>query len=176
MSKIEIRKASLSNLEIIQHISKQTFSETFSEINTPENMEKYLQENFNTAQLTLEINNPDSPFYIAFCDSEPVGYLKLNLGNSQTETIKDETIEIQRIYVLKAFHGKKIGQLLLDQAIKVAQEYRVDYIWLGVWEENHRALQFYAKNGFVTFDKHIFILGNDQQTDLLMKLQIKTKS
>lgn len=172
MSKIEIRKASLSNLETIQYISKQTFTETFSEINTPENMEKYLQENFNTAQLTLEINNPDSPFYIAFCDNEPVGYLKLNRGNAQTETIKDETIEIQRIYVLNAFHGKKIGQLLLDQAINVAKEYHADYIWLGVWEENHRALQFYGKNGFVTFDKHIFILGNDQQTDLLMKLEI----
>lgn len=175
MSKIEIRKASLSNLETIQYISKQTFTETFSEINSPENMEKYLQENFNTAQLTLEINNTDSPFYIAFCDNEPVGYLKLNLKNAQTEVIKDETIEIQRIYVLNAFHGKKIGQLLLDQAIKVAEEYHVDYIWLGVWEENHRALQFYAKNGFVTFDKHIFILGNDQQTDLLMKLEINKK-
>ncbi|PVX47120.1 spermine/spermidine N-acetyltransferase [Flavobacterium sp. 103] len=173
---IEIKKAFLENLITIQNISKQSFTETFAEINTPENMEKYLQENFNTTQLTLEINNPDSPFYIAYFDREPVGYLKLNLGNAQTETIKDETIEIQRIYVLKAFHGKKIGQLLLDQAIKVAKEYDVDYIWLGVWEENHRALQFYAKNGFVTFDKHIFILGNDQQTDLLMKLPIKTKS
>jgi ribosomal protein S18 acetylase RimI-like enzyme len=170
---IEIKRAYLEDLSTIQTIGIACFTETFSEINTPENMEKYLQENFNTAQLTLEINNSDSPFYIAFCDNEPVGYLKLNLGNAQTETIKDETIEIQRIYVLKVFHGKKIGQLLLDQAIKVAEEYRVDYIWLGVWEENHRALQFYAKNGFVTFDKHIFILGNDQQTDLLMKLEIK---
>ena len=173
---IEIKKANLEDLITIQKISIESFTETFSEINTPENMEKYVQENFNTAQLTLEINNPDSPFYIAFCDNEPVGYLKLNLGNAQTETIKDETIEIQRIYVLKAFHGKKLGQLLLDQALKVAKENAVDYIWLGVWEENLRAIQFYTKNGFVTFDKHIFILGNDQQTDLLMKLPIKTKS
>jgi diamine N-acetyltransferase len=172
---IDIKKANLEDLATIQNVGITAFTETFSEINTPENMEKYVQENFNTAQLTSEINNPDSPFYIAFCDNEPVGYLKLNFRNAQTETIKDETIEIQRIYVLKAFHGKKIGQLLLDQALKVAQEYHVDYIWLGVWEENHRALQFYAKNGFATFDKHIFILGNDQQTDLLMKLPIKTK-
>jgi ribosomal protein S18 acetylase RimI-like enzyme len=172
----EIKRAHLEDLSTIQTIGIACFTETFSEINTPENMEKYLQENFNTAQVTLEMSNPDSPFYIAFCDNEPVGYLKLNLGNAQTETIKDETIEIQRIYVLKAFHGKKIGQLLLDQAIKVAHEIAVDYIWLGVWEENHRALQFYAKNEFVTFDKHIFVLGDDQQTDLLMKLPIKTKS
>lgn len=170
---IEIKRAHLKDLSTIQSISIASFTETFSEINTPENMEKYIKENFNTAQLTLEINNPDSPFYIALSNDEPVGYLKLNLRNAQTETKEDETIEIQRIYVLKAFHGKKLGQLLLDQAVKAAKEYRVDYIWLGVWEENHRALQFYAKNGFATFDKHIFVLGNDQQTDLLMKLPIK---
>jgi diamine N-acetyltransferase len=169
---IEIKKAILADLPIIQKISKQSFTETFSEINTPENMEKYIEESFNTEQLTSEINNPDSPFYIAFWETEPVGYLKLNFGNAQTEVIKDSTLEIQRIYVLQDFHGKKIGQLLLDQAIKIAQQEAVEYIWLGVWEENHRAIQFYIKNGFVIFDKHIFTLGNDQQTDLLMKLEM----
>jgi ribosomal protein S18 acetylase RimI-like enzyme len=169
---IEIKKATLSDLVTIQNISKQSFTETFAAINTPENMEKYLQESFNTAQLTAEINNSDSPFYIAFWNNEPVGYLKLNLGDAQTETVEDATLEIQRIYVLQAFHGKKIGQLLLDEAIKIAHQIPVNYIWLGVWEENHRALQFYTKNGFVTFDKHLFILGDDQQTDLLMKLEI----
>jgi ribosomal protein S18 acetylase RimI-like enzyme len=169
---IEIKKATLSDLVTIQNISKQSFTETFAAINTPENMEKYLQESFNTAQLTAEINNSDSPFYIAFWNNEPVGYLKLNLGDAQTEIVEDATLEIQRIYVLQAFHGKKIGQLLLDEAIKIAHQIPVNYIWLGVWEENHRALQFYTKNGFVTFDKHLFILGDDQQTDLLMKLEI----
>jgi ribosomal protein S18 acetylase RimI-like enzyme len=62
--------------------------------------------------------------------------------------------------------------LLLNEAIKIGQESGVDSIWLGVWEENQRALQFYSKNGFVEFDKHIFTLGTDIQTDLLMKLQM----
>jgi ribosomal protein S18 acetylase RimI-like enzyme len=172
---IEIKRAYLEDLTTIQNISITSFTETFSEINTPENMEKYLQENFNTAQITSEISNPYSIFYVAVWDNQPIGYLKVNLGSAQTETINDKTLEIQRIYVVKAFHGKKIGQSLLDQAIKMAQEYCVDYIWLGVWEENQNALQFYAKNGFVTFDKHIFVLGDEQQTDLLMKLQIIKK-
>jgi ribosomal protein S18 acetylase RimI-like enzyme len=170
---IEIKKANLEDLISIQIVGKQSFIETFTDNNTPENIEKYLQESFNTAQITLEINNPDSLFYLAFWENEPIGFLKVNLGGAQTESLYKNTLEIQRIYVLKAFHGKKIGQLLLDKAIEIAKQHLVDYIWLGVWEENHKALHFYNKNGFVTFDKHIFVLGNDQQTDLIMKLNTK---
>jgi ribosomal protein S18 acetylase RimI-like enzyme len=169
---IEIKKAYLEDLISIKNIGKQSFIETFTDNNTPENIEKYLQESFNTDQLTTDINNPKSIFYLAFWDNEPIGFLKVNLGDAQTESLYKNTLEIQRIYVLQAFHGKKIGQLLLDEAIKIAQQIPVNYIWLGVWEENHRALQFYAKNGFVTFDKHVFVLGDDKQTDLIMKLEI----
>jgi diamine N-acetyltransferase len=175
MNPIIIRKATISDLEIIQEISKQTFIETFTDVNTPENMENYIQENFNPVQVASEINNPESTFYLATLDSETIGYLKINFGNTQTEIFNKQAIEIQRIYVLKAFLGKKIGQLLLDEAIKIAYNNGINYLWLGVWEENHRAIQFYSKNGFVEFDKHIFILGNDIQTDLLMQLEINKK-
>lgn len=170
---IEIKKANLEDLISIQIVGKQSFIETFTDNNTPENIEKYLQESFNTAQITLEINNPESLFYLAFWENEPIGFLKVNLGEAQTESLYKNTLEIQRIYVLKAFHGKKIGQLLLDKAIEIAKQHLVDYIWLGVWEENHKALNFYNKNGFNTFDKHVFVLGDDKQTDLIMKLNTK---
>ena len=172
MSKIEINKASISELETIQKISIQTFTETFAAANTAKNMENYIRDNFNLEKISSEINNPDSAFYIATFENETVGYLKINFGNAQTEKQKENTLEIHRIYVLETFHGKKVGQLLLDEAIKIAQETNIDSIWLGVWEENHKALRFYTKNGFVEFDKHIFILGDEVQTDLLMQLEI----
>lgn len=175
MSPIIIKKATISDLEIIQEISKQTFIETFAEVNTAENMENYVRDNFNSAQLASEINNPESVFYLALLESEPVGYLKLNFGNAQTEIYNEKAMEIHRIYVSKKYIGKKIGQLLLDEALKIGQQTGVEYLWLGVWEENHRALQFYSKNGFVEFDKHIFTLGNDIQTDLLMRLETNKK-
>src|SRR5450756_1063418 len=106
MSKIEIKKATISDLEIIQEISKQTFTETFAAMNTPENMANYVRENFNPEQMTLEINNPESAFYLAVLENETIGYLKINFGNSQTKKQKENTLEIHRIYVLQAFHGK----------------------------------------------------------------------
>ncbi|TDE42093.1 GNAT family N-acetyltransferase [Flavobacterium rhamnosiphilum] len=173
MNPIEIRKATLSDLETIQNISIQTFKETFAAVNTPENIANYVKESFNSEQLTTELNNVNSQFYVAYSNAEAVGYLKINFSYAQTETINGNALEVHRIYVLQTFHGKNIGQLLLDEAKKIAQRTGVDYIWLGVWEENHRALRFYTKNGFVVFDKHVFTLGNDEQTDLLMQLLIK---
>jgi ribosomal protein S18 acetylase RimI-like enzyme len=85
--------------------------------------------------------------------------------------LQDEgALEIERIYVLKDFHGKSVGQVLYNKAIDIAKEKKTKYVWLGVWEENPRAISFYKKNGFVEFDKHIFILGDDEQTDIMMKL------
>ena len=99
-----------------------------------------------------------------------IGYLKLNFGDTQTELKDANAVEIERIYVLNEFQGKKVGQLFYDKAIEIAIERKADYVWLGVWEENKRALNFYRKNGFLEFDKHIFKLGEDEQTDIMMKL------
>lgn len=169
MASIIINKASFEDLETIQNLGIQTFSETFAENNSEEAMKKYLEESFNTEKVMSELNNPDSHFYIAWEEDNPVGYLKVNTGNAQTELQDETSLEIERIYVKKSHHGKKVGQLLYDQALETAQSFKKAYLWLGVWEENLRALNFYRKNGFIEFDKHIFRLGEEEQTDLMMK-------
>lgn len=173
MENIRIIKADLQDAEKLQKIGKQTFFETFSESNSDENMQKYLIEGFSIEKLTTELTDTNAEFYFAVFDEEVIGYLKLNFGDSQTELKDNKALEIERIYVSKEFHGKNIGQLLYDKAIEVANQKNADYVWLGVWEENPRAISFYKKNGFVEFDKHIFRLGDDEQTDIMMKLNLK---
>jgi ribosomal protein S18 acetylase RimI-like enzyme len=138
-------------------------------------MNKYLQDGFSTDKLTEELTNPNSEFYFALFAGDGIGYLKLNFGKSQTELKDNKALEIERIYVLKEFHGKKVGQLLYEKAIEVAKQKNADYVWLGVWEENPRAINFYKKNGFVEFDKHVFKLGEDEQTDIMMKLRMASE-
>lgn len=170
---IKIKSVTLNDIARLQTISKQTFYETFSEVNTEKNMQKYLDESFSSEKLTSEINNKNSAFYFAEFKSEIIGYLKINFGNAQTELRVNKTLEIERIYILKEFHGKKIGQMLYEKAIKIANQKNAEYVWLGVWEENKRAINFYRKNGFIEFNKHIFKLGDDEQTDIMMKRQLK---
>ncbi|PVH24478.1 GNAT family N-acetyltransferase [Sphingobacterium corticibacter] len=173
MEQIEIEQVTLNHIEELQQIGRQTFHETFSAGNTEENMTNYLNEGFSIEKLTAELSDKYAEFYFAIVDKNVVGYLKLNFGQSQTELQDDKALEIERIYVLKEFHGKKVGQVLYEKAINIAKQKNADYVWLGVWEENPRAISFYKKNGFVEFDKHIFKLGDDKQTDIMMKLKLK---
>lgn len=175
MGAIEIKKITVEDIDELQKIGKQTFLETFAAQNSEEDMKKYLDEAFSVQKITDELLDPNSEFYFATLIStdEIIGYLKLNFGNAQTELKDQKALEIERIYVLNQFHGKKVGQLLYEKAIQVAKQKETDYVWLGVWEENHKAINFYEKNGFVAFDKHIFKLGEDEQTDIMMKLKLE---
>jgi diamine N-acetyltransferase len=173
LEEIEITRVTLSDIDPLQQISRLTFTETFAAVNTEENLRKYLADNFSTEKLAGELNDMNAEFYFAKLHNKVIGYIKLNSGPSQTEIKDNNAIEIERIYVLKEFHGKNVGKLLYEKALQVAKHKNADYIWLGVWEENPRAIQFYKKNGFIEFDKHIFILGNDEQTDIMMKLPLK---
>jgi len=169
MKPITLVKAGLKDLLSLQEISRSTFRETFSEGNTADNLNLYLDEAFSLERLTEELNHPQSDFYLACMDEKVVGYLKLNFGKAQTELQDEHCMEIERIYVLCEFHGKPIGNILLNKALEIGQAQKLAFCWLGVWEKNPRAIRFYEKNGFEVFDHHIFNVGDDAQTDLLMR-------
>lgn len=167
----EIIRVTTADLAELQKICRQTFYETFSGQNTEENMKRYLEEDFSAEKLTKELQEKNTEFYFAALHDKVIGYLKLNFGKSHEEEDK-EALEIERIYVLKEFHGKNVGQLLFETAIQKAKQKNLTYVWLGVWEHNPRAIHFYKKNGFVEFGNHPFILGDDKQTDILMRLEL----
>lgn len=173
MENLKIDQVKLNDVAQLQNIGRQTFSETFSAVNTEENMTNYLEEGFSVDKLTAELNNTLSQFYFAVLDGEVIGYLKLNIGQAQTDIKDNDALEIERIYVSQAFHGKQVGQLLYNKAIQIARQAGARYVWLGVWEKNPRAISFYKKNGFTEFDKHIFMLGTDEQIDIMMKKVLK---
>jgi ribosomal protein S18 acetylase RimI-like enzyme len=173
LEKIEIQKATISNIDDLQIISRDTFYETFAHSTSEENMRYYLENDFSKEQLSKEIEQEHSAFYFAKLENTVIGYLKINYSGAQTELNDQKSLELERIYIGKEYYGKGVGQLLLNFALQIAKQQQMDYVWLGVWEENHRAIQFYLKNGFITFDKHVFMLGDEAQTDFMMKLGLK---
>ena len=164
-----IRRADAADVFLLQTLGSQTFTETFAPHNSVENLKEYLLRAFDQRKLELELSDIYSEIYFLEQKNIALGYLKINFGASQTELQDETAMEIERIYVLEAQHRKNIGQKLLNHAIAIAKQNNKRYIWLGVWQHNHKAVHFYKKNGFITFDTHIFKMGDDEQTDWLMR-------
>lgn len=167
-----LHKLDIADLYCLQEIASQTFESTFSEGNSAEQMQRYLKERFSLRKLQEELSNPLSQFYFIVDAGRRLGYVKLNMGSAQTESISDEAVELERIYILKEHYGNGYGQLLIDKAIEIAKQSGASFIWLGVWEHNHRAVSFYKKNGFEVFGDHVFQFGKEAQTDWLMRLSL----
>jgi ribosomal protein S18 acetylase RimI-like enzyme len=169
---MHILPATIDDLDRLQAIAKTTFSETFAHMNSEENMRKYLEEDHSSEKLRKELINENSSFYLAIENAEPIGYLKLNEGPAQSDLRDPDSLEIERIYLLKRHQGTHIGKALLDYALAKARAEEKVVVWLGVWERNQRAIAFYSKHGFAPFGTHIFRLADEDQVDILMKLGI----
>lgn len=173
---IAIKKVRPEEVEDLRRISIRTFEETFAADNPAEDMADYLRTSFSSEKLSGELRHPQSEFYFAQQGSHIIGYLKINTGDAQTEPQPETSVEIERIYVAKEYHGMKIGQHLLQKALERASELQADHVWLGVWERNERAIRFYQQNGFEVFGEHQFRLGSDLQTDLLMRKNLSEQN
>jgi hypothetical protein len=171
MNDLSLRLIDKNDILELQKIGRETFYETFVDSTEASDMELFLENSFNKKRLESELNNPESEFYFAEHQNKVVGYLKINTGNAQNEKLLKNSLEIERIYVLSEYLGKNVGKTLFEKALEIAKK-KFDYVWLGVWENNNRAIHFYEKNGFIKFGKHKFIVGTDEQTDVIMKLKL----
>lgn len=165
---IKLKQCTLKDLDALQAIAVETFTETYSEFNTPENMKLYLDNAFNRRQLEYELANNHSQFHFIYVDDDLAGYLKVNMSDAQTEEMGEDALEIQRIYIKAKYQKRGLGKLLLEKAEAIAKEHEKDIIWLGVWEKNENAIGFYKKMGYARTGSFTFTLGDEKQTDYIM--------
>jgi len=172
---MNIKKCTLEDLFILQKISYETFNDTFKDQNSPENMKAYLESAFNLKQLEKELSNHSSQFFFVYFNNEVAGYLKINYNDAQSEEMGEESLEIERIYIMNKFQKHGLGKHLLNKAMEIAFEQNKKKIWLGVWEKNENAISFYKKMGFVQTGSHSFYMGDEEQTDFIMTNMLNLK-
>ncbi|MEN0642317.1 GNAT family N-acetyltransferase [Alkalicoccobacillus gibsonii] len=163
-----IEKCYLKDIELLQKVSIETFNDTFKDQNTAENMEAYLLKAYNLKKLEEELKITSSEFYFIYVNDNIAGYLKVNVDDAQSEQMGSEYFEVERIYIRKDYQNKGLGKDLFEKVLSLAIVHGKKRIWLGVWEENKKAIKFYEKLGFTQTGAHSFYMGDDEQTDLIM--------
>lgn len=170
---ITVRLANVDDVPLITRIGYDTFYETWKDVNTPADMDVYLQKAFNDQVIFADILNPTNTFLIAFADGILAGYVKIRRDRTYDELNGESAIEIERIYVYNEFHSKKVGKHLMDESIRMSNDEGHKWLWLGVNVDNHKAIKFYKNYGFEVFGEKNFQLGEAVDTDYLMKKKLK---
>jgi ribosomal protein S18 acetylase RimI-like enzyme len=172
----QVRQAGSIDAQLIHQLGNMTFRDAFGIHNTPENMNAYLEKNFALTTIKDELDDPANVFLIADHYDRAVGYAKLRMGKIPPQLANETAIEIERIYAVKEYVGRKVGKKLMEACLRYGREHGFSQVWLGVWEHNMRAITFYEQWGFRKFGAHEFILGRDKQTDWLMAKVLKEHS
>jgi diamine N-acetyltransferase len=166
---ITIRSCSLHDANTIVSLGIRTFRDTFDDVNKPEDMMMYINDKFTLRKIREEIEEPGSLFLLAEKNGKAVGYARVRTSNPPAEFNGVSALEIERLYADKHFIGHGVGKALMSKCLDYAKQHSFEIVWLGVWEHNERAIEFYKKNGFEKFSHHVFMLGRDAQIDHLMK-------
>jgi Acetyltransferases len=167
--KISIRQATVNDANLISVLGAVTFYEAYFEQDDPSDLANYIAEAFAPEKIRAEIENPDSTFFIVFLENYAVGYAKLRAGEKHESVESENAVELQRIYLVERVFGKGVGEILLRHCVETARRKGFDTLWLGVWQENRRALKFYAKHGFKQVGTLTFPYGKTVGTNLVLQ-------
>ena len=174
MSSITIRQAVSEDAKLLTDLAYTTFWDAFAHHpkNAPDDLNHYMRQAFNQEQTTAELADPKNIFIIAEIDGEAAGYAKIVIDHIEPGITAERPVELARLYSHQKYLGQGVGKTLMYACFDRAREEDRDVMWLGVWEYNPRAQRFYEKNGFRVVGSHVFQLGKDAQTDLLMQREI----
>ncbi len=168
MKRLQIQTATADDASLIASISRETFYDSFAEQNTVADMQLFLDTQFTTEKLIAEVLDTSNIFFMAYVDDQPAGYCKMRQGSHKQLHPSTDAIEICRFYARKNVIGKGVGKAMMQYALSYAKSKNKKRVWLGVWEKNQRAIDFYRSFGFSKFGEHDFLLGTDLQRDWLM--------
>jgi ribosomal protein S18 acetylase RimI-like enzyme len=189
---VSLRMLTVEDADLLQRISRQTFSEAFGAGNDPEDLRLFLDTAYSKRQLADELTDPDSAFWLLEQDSQPIGYIMTRikipdasgtclcggLSVAPDQIVPEQPIpaktvfELERIYILAAHQGKGYGKLLMGKAVAMAENSGFRKMRLGVWQKNCKAIAFYEREGFRIAGSKTFLVGNDVQQDWVMERDV----
>ena len=172
MTDLIIRSAVSSDAASLAALQERTFRATFGADNNADDMDQHCRNHYGTAIQSAEICDPTLTTLVCDDMGTLVGFVQLRQAAVPNQPVQYSAMEIQRIYLDAAWHGRGLAQRLMENALEHARKHGALRLWLGVWERNPRAIGFYKKFGFAECGEHIFMVGSDPQRDLILQREI----
>ncbi|QEC41314.1 GNAT family N-acetyltransferase [Pseudobacter ginsenosidimutans] len=167
-----IRTAGVDDILLLCSIARQTFLDAFDKLNDPEDNHSFINEHFTTDKIRESLLTPGVIYLLAFVKQQPVGYAKLSNHEIPSAFKKATPIKMEKLYFLKSFTGKGLGEKLFRYCTQWASLHGYSHIWLFVWDRNLPALRFYDRLGFTPFGQDVQIVGSDVQIAIMMQKKI----
>jgi len=169
MPELLIRPASPADVERLCAVAARTFRETYRPISDPGEVEDYVRGAFTPEAVGAWLREPDAHTLLALVGSEAVGYARVRRGATPAGVDGPEPVELVRLYVDASMHGRGVGAALMRACMESARALGARTIWLGAYEENRRALAFYADWGFVPAGTRAFEFGGRIYADPVLQ-------
>lgn len=151
---IQVIKASIKHTELIAEIGKQSFLDSHKNCASKEELNHFVNENYTSKALLEELKNSKYYYHVIYLNNIAVGFSKIELDTPYKNEHDSGLAKLDRIYLLKEYHGKGLGAKLLEFNIQFSKTKKQNGIWLFTWVENKRAINFYLKEGFTVVGKH----------------------
>jgi diamine N-acetyltransferase len=155
---ISIVPAGLKDVAALAQMGGQTIMESHGHSQPAEVMHSYIAEKFSQKALEVELSDPANIFYLVYYQDQLAGYSKIIYNVPIAPVPLPNITKMERLYLLRAFYDKKLGQQLLQFNIDLSKEQGQAGMWLYVWKGNDRALRFYKKAGFEIVGDGLFRL------------------
>ncbi len=170
MDQVTFRTAGPADAAAMAQLGRQTFTETFGHLYTPENLAAFL---VNHSEENWRAELSDERFAVRLGESggQAVAYVKLGPPSLPFE-VRGPVIELRQLYVLKPWQGAGISARLMDWALGEARARGAEEIYLSVFVDNPRARRFYERYGFEYVGKYHFMVGTHADDDLIMRLRL----
>ncbi|HYI65257.1 MAG TPA: GNAT family N-acetyltransferase [Allosphingosinicella sp.] len=170
MNEIVYRDATMADAALMARIGRETFTETFGHLYTPENLAAFLV-NHSAESWRGELGDPRVAVRIAESDGAAAGFAKLAPPSLPFE-FRGPAAELRQLYVLKPWQGAGIAPALIDWVIAAARARGAEALFLSVFVDNHRARRFYARYGFEEVGRYDFMVGTHADEDIVMRLML----
>ena len=174
---ITTRRADPADAELLHDLAARTFALACPPGSLQADIEAFITTHLSADSFRKYLADPGRVLLIVAVDGSPAGYSMLARGaitDPDVAAVVDDrvSIELSKFYLDPDRHGSGAAAVLMAATLAEAAATGAAFCWLGVNQENPRAVRFYAKQGFAAVGEKRFRVGDEWHDDhvLLRKL------